>query len=100
MIRRIVKMTFRPEGLDVFLREVFEPGKERIRTFPGCRSMELLQSTEDPLVLFTISLWDDEAALERYRRSEFFQHTWMRTKALFAQRAEAWSMRLLDPDNR
>ncbi len=96
MIKRIVKMTFRPEGVSIFVNEVFESSKGRIRAFPGCRHMELLQCTDDPCVLFTLSLWDDEAALESYRQSELFQRTWARTKMLFAQRAEAWSVRLLD----
>ncbi|MBL7795100.1 MAG: antibiotic biosynthesis monooxygenase, partial [Saprospiraceae bacterium] len=42
------------------------------------------------------SIWDDEAALERYRESELFQATWERTKALFAEKAEAWSVTVLD----
>lgn len=96
MIKRIVKMTFRPEGLEPFVREVFEQSKEQIRAFPGCRHMELLQYNFDSNVLFTLSIWDDEDALDRYRRSELFQSTWERTKALFAQKAEAWSTTVLD----
>jgi quinol monooxygenase YgiN len=96
MIKRIVKMTFRPEGRAPFVEEVFEQSKARIRAFPGCRYMELLQHTDNPNVLFTLSIWDDEAALERYRESELFQATWERTKALFAEKAEAWSVTVLD----
>lgn len=96
MIKRIVKMTFRPDSVAIFLNEVFEASKDRIRSFPGCRHMELLQCTDDPCVLFTLSLWDDETALESYRQSELFQGTWARTRTLFARRAEAWSVRLLD----
>ncbi len=99
MIKRIVKMTFRPDGLPTFLHEVFEPTKSQIRAFPGCQHMELLQSTDDPTTLFTLSIWDDEAALERYRQSELFQRTWARTKALFAQRAEAWTAHIVDAPN-
>ncbi|MCS6929914.1 MAG: antibiotic biosynthesis monooxygenase [Saprospiraceae bacterium] len=96
MIKRIVKMTFRPEGVEVFLNEIFEESKSQIRAFPGCRHMELLQAINDPRTLFTWSIWDNESALEHYRQSELFQRTWARTKALFAQPAEAWSVRLLD----
>lgn len=99
MIKRIVKMTFRPEAVPAFVEEVFEESKNRIRAFPGCRHMELLQHASQPNVLFTLSIWDDEAALERYRQSELFQNTWIKTKALFAEKAEAWSTRVLDsPD--
>lgn len=96
MIKRIVKLTFRPEAIPVFLHEVFAPSKDSIRAFPGCRHMELLRATDDPAVLFTLSVWDDPAALETYRQSELFQTTWAKTKALFAEKAEAWSVEVLD----
>ena len=96
MIKRIVKLTFRPEAADAFVYEVFEHSKDRIRVFPGCRHMELARSVTAPNVMFTLSVWDDEAALEHYRQSEFFQSTWAKTKALFAEKAEAWTVEVLD----
>ena len=96
MIKRIVKMTFRPEAVQTFVDDVFEPSKSRIRAFPGCRHMELLRNISQPNVLFTLSYWDDEAALEAYRQSELFQTTWSKTKALFAEKAEAWSVEVID----
>ena len=99
MIKRIVKMTFQPEAVDLFVRQVFDPSKDKIRAFPGCRHMELLQSTRDHRVLFTLSYWDSEDALEQYRQSTLFKATWVKTKALFAEKAEAWSVNVLDrPD--
>lgn len=96
MIKRIVKMHFRPEATDTFLHEVFEASKSRIRAFPGCRHMELLRHAAHPEVLFTLSIWDDEAALDQYRQSDLFKSTWARTKALFAHRAEAWTVTVID----
>lgn len=96
MIKRIVKLTLREEAVDTFLNEVFETSKLRIRAFPGCRHMELLRHIQQPNVLFTLSCWDDEAALEAYRQSELFQSTWAKTKVLFAEKAEAWSVEVLD----
>ena len=96
MIKRIVKMTFREDATDTFLHDVFEHSKDRIRAFPGCRHMELLRNIGQPNVLFTLSYWDDEAALEAYRQSELFQTTWAKTKALFAEKAEAWSVEVID----
>lgn len=101
MIKRIVKMIFRPEAVPVFRDEVFEQSKQLIRAFPGCRHMELLEMVAQPNVLFTLSIWDDEEALERYRQSDLFQSTWARTKVLFAEKAEAWSVTVADsPDKR
>lgn len=96
MIKRIVKLTFRPDAVETFLNEVFEPSKARIRAFPGCQRMELLRQTTQPNVLFTLSHWDSEDALEQYRQSDLFQSTWAKTKVLFAERAEAWSVEVID----
>ena len=96
MIKRFVKLTFRPEAVDTFLHLVFEPSKTLIRNVPGCRHMELLQSTGQSNVLFTFSLWDDAAALEAYRQSDLFRTTWAKTRALFAEKAEAWSLEGID----
>lgn len=96
MIKRIVKMTFREEAVQTFITEVFEQSKEKIRAFEGCRHMELLQHKTRPHLLFTLSYWDDEAALNAYRASPLFADTWAKTKALFAEKAEAWSLDVID----
>jgi len=96
MIKRIVRMTFRPDGVEPFLKEVFEESKDRIRAFPGCQHMELLQQINNPTVLYTLSYWDDEAAIERYRDSDLFKTTWIRTKVLFEEKAHAWTVKVVD----
>lgn len=88
-------MTFREEAVQPFLEEIFGQSKDRIRAFPGCRHMELLRQTGQPNVLFTLSIWDNEAALEAYRQSELFQTTWAKMKILFAEKAEAWSVEVI-----
>jgi len=59
---------------------------------PGCESLQLLQDKIIPGILFTFSRWKNEASLENYRQSELFIETWRKTKALFDQKAEAWSV--------
>lgn len=95
MIKRIVKLTFREEEIPAFLK-VFEESKAFIRGFEGCHQVELLQGIQAPNIFFTYSFWDDEEALNRYRHSELFQKTWSRTKALFADKPEAWSVEVVD----
>lgn len=90
MIKRLVKMHFRPEETGNFIA-LFERQKEQIRAFDGCLYLELLQSEDDPCIFFTLSQWTGPEALERYRMSELFQTTWAATKQLFAARPEAWS---------
>ncbi len=96
MIKRIVKLTFQPDLVPAFMT-VFEESKAKIRAFEGNLHMELLRDLAQPNVLFTLSLWENEEALERYRQSELFQQTWARTKVLFADRPAAWSVEVLDP---
>ena len=96
MIKRIVKMTFREEAVQSFVADVFEQSKVHIRAFEGCRHMELLQHKSRPNILFTLSIWEDEDALNAYRASALFADTWAKTKALFAEKAEAWTLELID----
>lgn len=91
MIKRIVKLTFRPAETTAFL-EIFDRSAPLIRHFPGCNHLELWQSQTDERVFFTYSFWKDADALENYRQSELFQSTWAQTKILFAEKPEAWSV--------
>ncbi len=91
MIRRVVKMTFKEEYIDVFL-EIYRSIRDNIEQMPGCHSVELMRDINDSSTMFTYSIWEDEEALNAYRGSELFGKTWPRTKALFSQPAEAWSL--------
>lgn len=91
MIVRIVQMTFRTEAIADF-EQLFEERKERIRHFEGCRHLELWQDSANPAIFFTYSHWESEAHLNHYRFSGFFKDTWGRTKALFADKPQAWSV--------
>ncbi len=91
MITRIVKMQFTEDHIDDF-RSLFVDVREKIRDFEGCHGVDLLQATQDPTIFFTYSHWDSEDALNRYRHSDLFAVTWKKTKAMFSERAEAWSV--------
>lgn len=91
MILRIVQMTFKPENRVAFM-QMFEERKDRIRRFEGCLHLELWQGANDENVFFTYSHWESEAHLDHYRFSEFFKETWGMTKAMFAEKAQAWSV--------
>ncbi len=84
-------MTFRPEEVPAFL-ELFETRKATIRAFKGCTHLELWQDSSQPNILFTYSNWETEEHLNHYRFSEFFKDTWGKTKALFAEKPNAWSV--------
>ena len=91
MITRIVRMHFRPGERDAFLA-IFNASKHRIRQFEGCQHLSLYNEADLPDVFFTYSVWMSPAHLDAYRNSELFQATWTETKALFADKAQAWSM--------
>lgn len=91
MIVRIVQMTFRQECIEEFIT-LFEARKQTIRSFEGCTHLELWQDSKHPNVFFTYSHWQSEEHLDHYRFSEFFKDTWSRTKALFQDKPQAWSV--------
>ncbi|GAB4147712.1 MAG: hypothetical protein Fur0041_21610 [Bacteroidia bacterium] len=91
MLTRVVKMTFLPEHTDTFIR-LFDEHKLLIVSFPGCQKLEMHRDLNNPLIFFTISRWNSPEDLEQYRKSELFAQVWKQTKALFAEKAEAWSM--------
>jgi len=91
MISRIVKMQFRAGEREAFL-DIFKSSKHLIRQFRGCQHLRLYNEAGHPEVFFTYSIWTSAAHLDAYRNSELFQTTWAQTKALFAAKAEAWSV--------
>ncbi len=90
MIVRIVKMHFRENEVENFIA-VFEASKDFIREFPGNHHLQLLQDQRESGIFFTYSIWDNEEALNLYRKSDLFRQTWAKTKPLFEKPAEAWS---------
>lgn len=91
MIKRIVKLTIREEDIATFM-EIFRESKEKIAAQPGCYYVEMLQDQRDPRLCFTYSLWEDQGSLDAYRESALFGDVWPKTKALFDDKPEAWSL--------
>ncbi len=95
MIKRIVKMSFRPEKIEEF-KNIFKSNWQRIKGFEGCLHVELLQDENNPSIFFTYSLWKDEASVENYRQSELFAGVWASTKILFNDKPQAWTVKQLE----
>ena len=91
MIIRIVKLTFKPENVEAFIK-LFAAAQQTIQSTEGCEHLELLRDTSNPNMFFTHSHWQNAEALENYRNSDFFKKTWSHTKVLFAEKPEAWSL--------
>jgi heme-degrading monooxygenase HmoA len=83
-------MEFQRDNVEEFL-SIFSEAGPRIDAFEGCFGVELLRDINADHIFFTYSRWEDEASLEAYRQSDLFKTTWSKTRALFSDRAQAWS---------
>ena len=92
MITRVVKMTFRPDKSEEFLHIFYETQRVIIHQFEGCQKLDLLRDSKNPDQYFTVSHWKTEEDLERYRASDYFKKTWPTVRALFSERAQAWTL--------
>lgn len=84
-------MSFENDKTDEFL-ENFNLNKDKIRNFEGCNSLKLLRDKNNPNIFFTYSYWQSENYLNSYRKSELFKSVWGKTKILFNNKPEAWSV--------
>ena len=91
MIIRIVKMEFAEGRVPEFLT-IFASSKDKIRSFPGCEHLQLLQGEADPCIFFTYSHWQGEDDLDKYRNSDLFRGVWRNTRKLFSAAPKAWSL--------
>lgn len=91
MFVRIVKMSFEADKIDLFLAN-FNSTKEKIRKSKGCELLELYRDKTNANVFFTYSYWQTEQDLENYRNSALFKNVWAKTKVLFNDKPEAWSL--------
>lgn len=99
MIVRIVRMEFQPEKLNDF-HQIFQASKHAIRAREGCLHLELHQDASQANVLYTYSHWTSEEALNAYRKSDVFGKVWPKTKALFADKPQAFSLVKLEEVSR
>lgn len=91
MITRLVKLHFHPEKINDFL-SFFDTVNQVVNNFEGCLGMRLTQDIHRPEIVFTISHWETEEALNNYRDSEAFGNIWRTIKPMFEEKTEAWSV--------
>ena len=88
-------MQFETCHIENFL-SIFDAHKMEIRSFKGCKFLELYQDEKHPNVFFTYSYWSTSVHLEQYRNSKLFKTVWSKTKLLFNAKPEAWSVTKID----
>lgn len=85
MVARLVKLYIKREKAEDFLN-LFSKNKEKIRTFEGCRHLELFfNDGEDYASFVTYSKWESTKNLDIYRKSEVFYSIWPTVKAWFVK---------------
>lgn len=91
MITRIVKLTFAPKHIDTFVA-LYSEANRTIKSMPGCLEVVLLRDSKYENIIYTISKWSSEEALNNYRKTDFFASTWQKTKALFCAKPDATTL--------
>lgn len=91
MLVRIVRMEFNKDKVDDFIK-MFNETYPQIRNFNGCRFLELYQDEQNASCYYTMSKWENEEALEKYRQSDLFKRTWAITKTYFGGPPVAYSL--------
>jgi heme-degrading monooxygenase HmoA len=86
-------MTF-AEGNEQQFLQLFNSYREHIAGAPGCLHLELWRDLDDPTVFFTYSHWDHVDSLNGYRDSELFKEVWPKTKVLFGDKPQAWTIQM------
>lgn len=84
-------MHFTDAGVEEFLT-IFNTYKNDIRKSEGCTHLELLKDVHESNTYTTLSYWNDDDDLERYRKSELFGTVWGQVKTLFRERSQAFSL--------
>ncbi len=91
MITRIVKLEFKEDKLEDFLR-FFDTIKHKVNSFPGCYGMKLYQDINSSTTVMTYSHWESQEDLDNYRTSDTFGAVWPKIKPWFNAKPEAWSV--------
>jgi quinol monooxygenase YgiN len=91
MLIRIVRMHFQDSLVPEF-EAYFATIRDKVRHQEGCQHLELCRDAHNPAVFYTLSHWNSETDLNRYRDSPLFEGVWAKTKAMFAAKAQAYSL--------
>jgi len=91
MIKRIVKMEFEVDKVEVF-KSIFQKNQSKITEQEGCYGVQLFQDINESNIFFTFSKWESQTHLDRYRETELFKGVWTQTKKLFCNKPMVWSI--------
>ena len=99
MLVRIVQLHIQEAHIELFLK-LYAGHQQVISTNEGCISLQLLQQDGTPDHVATLSHWQSEEYLNKYRNSAFFKILWKQVKPLFASPAKAFSYQIWNAENK
>lgn len=91
VILRLVRLTFKPENVEIFL-DFFSKTRSSILAFEGCLELQHYRDREQPNVVYTLSRWASPEHLEKYRQSDFFKNTWEQVSRWFDDKPQAFTL--------
>jgi heme-degrading monooxygenase HmoA len=97
MIVRLVSLKLKPDKRGEF-EQLFAQSYPRLKSLPGCLSLQLLGDVNGQGDYLTVSHWRTLADLEAYRTSSLFEEIWPQVKALLRDRPWTESYELLGGD--
>ena len=90
MITRIIKLTVNitPEDFLKYMSSI----KSGFDDFEGCVQLEVLRGKIDEDVFFIYTIWENNAVLNKFRKSEFNKKFWRKLLDLSKSRPQVWSV--------
>jgi quinol monooxygenase YgiN len=90
MIVRIVSLQFEAANAETG-KQLLKNVASRVRETEGCSHLQILFDVHHSGKVFTLSQWESLAALNKYRKSEFFVNFWSNMRPLLEKEAIARS---------
>jgi len=72
MVSIFVTIHVKPEYLDKFKEISFGDAQGATRDEPGCFRFDILQSVDDPCIIYLYEVYQDESAIESHRNAPHF----------------------------
>ena len=91
MITRIIKITIDPVNTDDF-RQFITLMKDNFSTIGGCQHIDILNDKEDKNIFFMYTIWETEAMLNKYRKSELNKTFWNKLNQWSIKEPQAWTV--------
>jgi len=95
MITRIIKFKIKPDGEGLF-EELVKQFKDELMSFDGLHHIDILREKDNHMNVFIIMIFNTEAKLDLFRRSELNKVIKQRLKDITTEAPLAWMVETFD----